>query len=106
MELDRISVEPSGKGKRPEFPEEGAKIMQAWTDWFGTLGASVIDGGNPASQTKSIAADGSVSDDPAGPSGYSVISADSMADAVEKARGCPVRQGGASIQVVETFNAM
>jgi hypothetical protein len=93
-------------GSMPETPEEGQKIMQAWTDWFGTLGAAVIDGGNPASRTKTIAADGSISDDPAGPSGYSVISADSIDAAVELAKGCPVRQGGASIQVVETFNAM
>jgi hypothetical protein len=93
-------------GGMPETKEEGARIMQAWTDWFGTLGASLVDGGNPASKTKSIAADGSVSDDSTGPSGYSVISADSSDEAVEKAKGCPVLQGGASLEVVETFNAM
>lgn len=93
-------------GGMPETQAEGARIMQAWTDWFGTLGGSLVDGGNPASKTKAIAADGSVSDDPTGPSGYSVISADSLDEAVAKAKGCPVLQGGASIQVVETFNAM
>jgi hypothetical protein len=52
---------------------------------------------NPASRTKTIAADGSVSDDPSGPSDYSVISVDPIDAAVELATGCPVRQGGASI---------
>ena len=93
-------------GGMPETPEEGAKIMQAWNVWFGELGDSLVDGGNPASATKTIAADGSVSDDPSGPSGYSILKADSLDAAVALAKGCPVLQGGASIQVVETFNAM
>ena len=93
-------------GGMPETPEEGAKIMQAWNVWFGELGDSLVDGGNPASATKTIAADGSVSDDASGPSGYSILKADSLDAAVALAKGCPVLQGGASIQVVETFNAM
>ena len=93
-------------GGMPESPEEGAKVMQAWDIWFGELGDSLVDGGNPASATKTIAPDGSVSDDPSGPSGYSILKADSLDAAVALARGCPVLQAGASIQVVETFNAM
>lgn len=93
-------------GGMPESPEEGAKVMQAWNVWFAELGDSLVDGGNPASATKTIAADGSVSDDPSGPSGYSILKADSLDAAVALAKGCPVLHGGASIQVVETFNAM
>lgn len=93
-------------GGMPETPEEGAKIMAAWTDWFKTLGDSLVDGGNPASKTKRISANGSVSDDPSGPTGYSIISAGSLDEAVAKAKGCPVLQGGASIQVVETVPVM
>ena len=93
-------------GSMPESPEEGAKVMQAWTDWFGTLGAAVVDGGNPASATRTISADGSVRDDAAGPSGYSIIAAESLDAAVELAKGCPVLHGGASIQVAETFPIM
>lgn len=93
-------------GSMPETPEEGAQIMKAWTEWFGTLGSALVDGGNPASKTRRIAADGSVSDDAGGPSGYSILEAASLDQAVALAKGCPVLQGGASIQVVETFNAM
>jgi hypothetical protein len=93
-------------GSMPESPEEGAKVMQAWTEWFGTLGGALVDGGNPASATKTIGADGSVSDDASGPSGYSIIKADSLDAAVGLAKGCPVLHGGSSIQVVETFEAM
>jgi hypothetical protein len=94
-------------GSMPESPEGGAKVMQAWTDWFGTLGDKLVDAGNPVSQVKTIAANGSVSDGGANPSsGYSVIKADSLDAAVALARGCPVLQGGASVEVAETFAVM
>ena len=93
-------------GSMPDSPEEGARVMQTWTDWFGTLGAALVDGGNPASRTRTIAADGSVTDDAAGPSGYSILKADTLDEAVELAKGCPVLAAGASIQVVETIEAM
>lgn len=39
-------------------------------------------------------------------SGYSIVTADSLDEAVGKAKGCPVLQGGASITVYETFAVM
>ena len=41
-------------GSMPESQEEGAKVMQAWTEWFGSIGDALVDGGNPASATKTI----------------------------------------------------
>lgn len=94
-------------GSMPDSPEEGAKIIQAWTDWFGTLGDKLVDGGNPVSQVKTIGTDGAVRDGTVNPpSGYSIIKADSLDAAVALAKGCPVLQGGASIEVAETFAAM
>ena len=94
-------------GRMPESPEEGAKVTKAWTDWFGVLGSAVVDGGNPVSQVKTIHADGSVTDGGTNPaSGYSVIKADSLDQAVKLATGCPVLAGGASVEVAETFEAM
>ena len=93
-------------GSMPETEAAQAQVMQAWTDWFAKLGGALVDGGNPASRTKTIGAGGAVSDEADGPSGYSIISADSIDAAVELAKGCPVLQGGASVQVVETFAVM
>jgi hypothetical protein len=98
-----------GGGNMPEGEAEQKAVMDAWESWFGAMGASVKDAGNPFTPAaKSIAADGTVSDGPAGSmaSGYSVITADSLDDAVTKAKGCPVLQGGANISVFETFNVM
>ena len=96
-------------GSMPETPAEQAAVMQAWTAWFGALGSALVDGGNPTTgNAKTIASDGSVTSGTGGmiPSGYSIIKADSLDDAVKMAKGCPVLQGGAKIMVVETFNVM
>jgi hypothetical protein len=93
-------------GSMPDNPEEAERVMKAWTDWFGVLGDALVDDGNPASTSKTIAADGSVSQDATGPSGYSIIKADTLDAAVALAKGCPVLHGGASVQVVETVAIM
>lgn len=96
-------------GKMPESDEETAAVMKAWTDWMGELGDSLKDGGNPFTPAaKTISADGSVTGGPAGTmaTGYSIIKADSLDDAVSMAKGCPVLLGDAKITVYETFQVM
>jgi hypothetical protein len=96
-------------GKMPESEEEQAVVMKAWDEWMHQLGGSLKDGGNPFTpQAKTIAPSGEVSDGAGGTmaSGYSILSADSLDEATEKAKGCPVLQGGANITVYETFAVM
>jgi len=94
-------------GSMPEGEAETAQVMAAWDAWFHQLGGALVDGGNPASGTKLLSADGTVADGgPTSPSGYSIIKADSHDAAVSLSRGCPVLAGGAMIEVVETFDAM
>ena len=94
-------------GSMPENPDETAKVMQAWTDWFGTLGDKLVDAGNPVSHVKTIASNGSVSDGGTNPSsGYSIIKADDLDAAVGLAKGCPVLEGGASVEVAEILAIM
>jgi hypothetical protein len=93
----------------PQTETEQAAVMQAWGAWYNDLGSALVDGGNPfTAGAKSISSDGSVSDGPVGTmaSGYSVIAADSLDQAVQMAKGCPVLQGGAKITVYETFPVM
>ena len=93
-------------GGMPDSPEETAKVTAAWGTWFEQLGDALVDGGNPTSQSKAISADGSVMDATMAPSGYSVIKVDSMDTALKVAGMCPVLEGGATVVVSETFNAM
>ena len=93
-------------GGMPEGQEATAKVMEAWTAWFGQLGDSLVDGGNPTSRSVAISPDGSVMDATSAPTGYSIIKADDMDAAVAASKGCPVLGGGAVVVVSETFPVM
>ena len=95
-------------GSMPESEEARARVMAAWGAWFTSSGGAIKDPGDPVSQARTVASDGSVSNGGgANPvSGYSLLEAESLDAAVEIARGCPVLQGGASIEVAETFSVM
>lgn len=95
-------------GSMPETEEAQKQAMAGWDAWFATLGSALKDGGNPFSgASKTIAADGAVSDGGGGSaSGYTIVQADSLDAAVTLAKGCPVLQGGAGITVYETFDVM
>ena len=94
-------------GDQPVSEEEGKAVMEAWTTWFDGLGATVADGGNPAAAAKSISPDGSVNDaDPSEMTGYSILSAESLDEAVGMAKGCPHLAAGGTVTVHETFDVM
>ena len=91
-------------GGMAESEEAQAEVMAAWGAWFGQLGASVVDGGNPTGAATTVASSGASDGGGANPaSGYSLIDADDMADAVAKAQGCPIVAGGGSVEVCETI---
>src|SRR4029453_3071485 len=94
-------------GEMPEGKEEQDAVMAAWNAWFGELGGALKDGGNPFTPAaKTIGSDGSVSDGGGGGRGYSIVTANSLDEAVTRVKGCPVLQGGASVTVYETFAVM
>ena len=93
-------------GSKPETAEEGQKVMAAWGAWLEGMGSAVIDGGNPVGQSSTVNSDGSVTGDGgANPvAGYSLIEASSDADAVAKAKGCPILASGGSVEIAEAFD--
>jgi hypothetical protein len=93
-------------GKMETDPAERKAHMDAWGAWFGSLGAAVIDGGNPVGPSSTVSANGSLSSGGgANPvSGYSLISATSLEDAHSKARGCPLLKAGGAIEIAEAFD--
>jgi hypothetical protein len=81
--------------------------MAAWGGWFGTLGPAIVDAGNPFGPSTSVTVDGSMSGAASsGLTGYTVLSADSLAAAAELAKGCPIFGDGGSVEVYETFEVM
>jgi hypothetical protein len=94
-------------GKMPETETERATTMQAWETWMGGLGTNLVDGGNPFGPSKTVTNSGTVTDGAtSGLSGYTIIKANTMDEAVTAAKTCPVMLGGASIEVYETIDVM
>ena len=93
-------------GKNPESEEEVAKVMDDWGNWLGSMGAAVIDGGNPVGISTTVNPDGSVaSNGGANPaSGYSLIEASDLDDAIAKAKGCPILAAEGSVELAEAFD--
>ncbi len=93
-------------GKNPESEAEVAEVIDAWGTWLGSMGAAVIDGGNPVGMSSTINSDGSVTDNggsnPA--SGYGLIEAEDLDDAIAKGRGCPILSSGGSIELAEAID--
>jgi hypothetical protein len=91
-------------GAMGETPEEQQKAMEAWMNWFGTLGSDIVDGGNPLGPSAVVKPNGSTKDGaPSALTGYSIISAQDLADASSKAKGCPVLSSGGSVEVYEAM---
>ncbi|MEM9317858.1 MAG: hypothetical protein AAGA70_02490 [Pseudomonadota bacterium] len=89
-------------GQSPETPEAQNAVMRAWMDWIGGLGTSFIDPGNPVGLSKTVSADGVGDGGGVNPaSGYGMVEAASIDDAVRMARGCPILGDGGTVEVAE-----
>lgn len=89
-------------GGTPEGEEAQAAVMVAWNEWLEETGEAMLDLGNPVGATKTVNADGSVSDAPANPvTGYSIVEADDIEGAIAIAKGCPIIADGGSVEVAE-----
>ena len=92
-------------GGQPESEEEGQQVMEAWEQWFGSMGERIVDGGNPVGQSTTVNSDGSVVSNggPNPTTGYGVFEANSLDEAIEMAKGCPILADGGSVELAETF---
>ena len=90
-------------GQIAETPEAQEQAMQAWGAWFGTLGDSVADMGNPFGSSATVSSGGVADGGKSGAGGYSIVSAGSLSDATAKAKGCPVLASGGSVEIYEAI---
>jgi len=96
-----VLVYTGGGGMAPS-PEEQDKIMEAWMSWFGSLGEAVVDVGNPfAGPSCTVTASTMTEGGAAELGGYSIITAEDIADAAAKAKGCPVLLAGGGVEIYE-----
>lgn len=94
----------NNKGDTGGLPMD--KILADWGAWFGSLGDKLVDGGNPFNDGAKEVTNEGVSDVKTPVlSGYSIVKATSMDEAVEMSKGCPILKHVPSsvIQVYETL---
>ena len=95
-------------GDRPESPEQGDKVMQAWTTWMSDLDRKgfLKDRGQPL-EAEGKVVKGKQKDVTDGPyteskdlvGGYTLILASDLAQAAEISKGCPIFDNGGLVEV-------
>jgi hypothetical protein len=90
-------------------PEQMQESMKQWMDWMGGIAAQnkLVDRGNRLRPEGTVIKPGHVVTD--GPfteikevlGGYTVVKADSLAEATELAKGCPILARGGNVEIRE-----
>lgn len=89
-------------GKHPETPEEGEQMMAKWQAWMDKHESQFTNPGNPVGMSKTVSAGGVADNGGSNPtSGFTIVSAKSIEEACEIAKGCPINDEGGSIEVAE-----
>jgi hypothetical protein len=89
-------------GRMADTPEQQQAAMAAWGAFLGGLGESLVDPGNPFGPSTAVGGDGG-GGAPSGLSGYTIITAGSLDEAAEKAKGAPVIANGGAVEVYEAL---
>jgi hypothetical protein len=90
-------------GGMAETPEEQERAMQAWGAWFAGLGERVTDMGNPFGASATVKPGGSSEGAVSRITGYTVIEASSLDEAIGSVANCPVLDTGGSVEVYEAI---
>ena len=104
--MAKFVVVYSGGGGMGASPEEVQRIMGEWNAWYAKLGAAIVDGGAPFSESKHLKGsgieDGAHGDTPA--TGYTVIEADSLDAAAAACEDHPHISHGGQVTVYATID--
>jgi hypothetical protein len=93
-------------GSMAQTEAEREEATKRWGGWFGALGQAVVDAGNPFGPSTSVAENGGSGGASSQLSGYSILTAASLADAAQLAKDCPVIAAGGSVDIYETIPIM
>jgi len=89
-------------GNHPSTPEEGKAHFAKYKAWLSTLGEAAVSPANPLKGTMMVNPDGSVSEGGTTTmSGFTVVEADSIDEALSMAKSCPFLDIGGSLEVSE-----
>jgi hypothetical protein len=89
-------------GEQSSTAEEAQEHKAKYMAWLSGLGDAAVSPMNPIMNTCTISPDGSVAEGSvASMSGYTIVAANSLDDAVSMAKNCPFLDVGGSLEVSE-----
>ncbi len=87
---------------KPASQEEGQQHFKKYQEWLTSLGNDLVSAMNPIKNIHTISPDGqSKKDNISQLSGYTIIKADSMEDALVMAKACPFLDIQGTLQLAE-----
>lgn len=89
-------------GEHPSDPEEQKRHFEKYMEWLHGLGNAVISPANPFKKTVTLKPDTSVSEgSTTAMSGYTILEADSLEEALDMSKSCPFLEIGGTLEVSE-----
>ncbi|MEJ2158567.1 MAG: YciI family protein [Desulfobacteraceae bacterium] len=89
-------------GDQPASPEEGQKHFAKYRQWLAALGSAAVSPMNPIKNTHTVHADGSVAQGgDMAMSGYTIVEAESLDEAISMAKACPFLEINGTLEVSE-----
>jgi hypothetical protein len=103
--MPKFLITYHGGGGPPASPEAAQQMMAAFQAWAASVGDSMADPGAPLGPSKAVTSD-SVTDGAVsgGIGGYTVVTADSLDDAVGLVKSHPFLSRGGTLQVSEAVS--
>lgn len=88
-------------------PEQIQQMMKPWQDWIGSIAAQnkLVNAGNRLDSVgkvvkpKNVITNGPYVETKEAVGGYTIIKAESLDEAAEMAKGCPILQVGGSVEI-------
>jgi hypothetical protein len=91
-----------GAVEMPPSAEAREQMMSAFMAWAGSVGDNMVDPGSPLGPSRVVTSAGDTDGKATGEvSGYTIIKADSLNDAVSAVRSHPFLSRGGTLQVAE-----
>lgn len=89
-------------GEKPSSPEEGQQHTSKYMAWLSSLGDAAVSPANPLKDMRTVHPDGSVTTGGStSMSGFTIVEAGDMEQALTIAKACPFLDVGGSLEVSE-----
>lgn len=85
------------RGGMPKSRQEANARQVGWSDWLRSLGDRLVDRGAPSRSIGFVGMSEEAGQNPT--TGYSIVSVESLEEAMEIAQSCPIHREGGFVEV-------